>query len=248
LRPCRASRPAFSQAAERGGGGISGEIDLQCRADEHVAGVMARRLAHGAIGAHGAVGAGEENIGPSADIGLHAKFGAKRMHALDKAGLDRRDQRRVRVERPMLADLAFQPERFRIGRQDQLDRRRIEADAVVQAIDAIFGVNSLDRHHGHQNLYFRDLGRIARKQRLDEMRLRALHDKVHPAAGNVHARQRIDDFVDLGDDNAALEGCRLDDDGRVLGVRAGVEIALPVCGLRADEADPRRQIDEIAAE
>ena len=47
---------------------------------------------------------------------------------------------------------------------------------------------------------------------------------------------RVDDLVDLRDDDAALEGGRLDDRRRVFGIGAGVEVAVAVGRLRGDQA------------
>ena len=80
------------------------------------------------------------------------------------------------------------------------------------------------------------------------MRLRALDDEVDPAAGDVDAGQMVDDLVDLGDHDAALERGGLDDRRRVLGVGAGVEVAFAVGGLGADQRHLGRQIDEVAGE
>ena len=46
----------------------------------------------------------------------------------------------------------------------------------------------------------------------------------------------------------SLEGGRLDDGRRVLGVRAGIEIAVAVGADGGDQRDVRRQIDEVAGE
>ena len=73
--------------------------------------------------------------------------------------------------------------------------------------------------------------------------LRTLDDEVHPVAGNIDARHPLDDLVDLRDDDAAAERRRLDDDRRVLGVGARIEVAVPVRRLRADQTDARRQVD-----
>ena len=62
---------------QRRGRAVALEIDLQGRADEHVAGVMPRGLAKGAVGAQGPVRAGEEHVRPGADVVLHAKFGTE---------------------------------------------------------------------------------------------------------------------------------------------------------------------------
>ena len=103
-------------------------------------------------------------------------------------------------------------------------------DAVVEPLHAVLGVQALDGHHRHQHLDLADLGRVAREERFDEMGLRALDD----------------DLVDLCDHDAALEGRGLDDGRRVVGVGPGVELALAVGGLGADQRDVWRQVDEVA--
>ena len=99
---------------------------------------------------------------------------AEGVHRLDQAGFDRRDQRRMRVERPVPADLALQAERLAVGRQQQFDRRGVEADAVVEALHLVLGVDALDGHHRHQHLDLGDLRRVAGEQRLDVVRPSAL--------------------------------------------------------------------------
>ncbi len=154
----------------------------------------------------------------------------------------------MRIQRPMPADLAAQAERLGIGWQQQFDRRGVEADAVVEPVHAVLGVDALDRHHRHQHLDLGDLRRIAGEQRFDVVRARRLHHVADPVGGDVHARQRVHDRVDLGDDDAALERGGLGDHRRILGVRPGVEIAVAVGGLRGDQRHARGQIDEVAAE
>jgi hypothetical protein len=170
------------------------------------------------------------------------------MHRFDEAGLDGRDQRRMRIERPVRADLALQAEVGGVGRQQQLDRRGVETDAVVQPRHAIFGVDALDRHHRHQHLDFGDLRRVAGKERLNVVRLGGEHREIDPVGRHVDARQLVEALVDLGDDDAALEGGRLDDGRGVFGVRPEVEIALGIGGLGRDQRHIRRQIHEVAAE
>ncbi len=53
-------------------------------------------------------------------------------------------------------------------------------------------------------------------------------------------------LVHLGDDDAVPEGGRLDDRRRVLGVRAGVEVAVAIGRERGDERHPRREVHEVA--
>ena len=109
------------------------EIDLQGRADEHVAGVVPGGLAEGAVGAQRAVRAGEEHIGPGADVVLHAELGAERVDRSPRspasiAGISAG----CGFSAQWLADLALQAQRLGIGRQQQLDRGGVEADAVVE--------------------------------------------------------------------------------------------------------------------
>ncbi|KAG0764380.1 hypothetical protein G6F22_018235 [Rhizopus arrhizus] len=64
-------------AVARGRGAVALQVDLQGRADEHVAGIQAGGLRERAVGAHGAIGAGEEHIASCGDVLLHAQFGAE---------------------------------------------------------------------------------------------------------------------------------------------------------------------------
>ena len=142
------------------------------------------------------------------------------MDALNKACLNRRDEGGVRIERPMFADFAFKTKRQGIGWQQELNGGGIKANAMVEAVDFIRRINAFDRHHRHQDLDFGDLRGITREQRLDIMRLWALHDKIHPIGGNVDARQGIHDFIDLRNHNAALKSGCLNNNGRVLSIGA----------------------------
>ncbi len=240
------------RAAETGqtpagnGGGMAVAINLQGGADEQVHGVLPGQLAHHAIGAHRAVAPGEEHVRALGDVVLHAQLGAEAMHALDPASLDGRDQRRVRIERPVAADLAFQAEGFAVGRQDQLDGRGVETDAVVERLHVVFFVDAADRHHRHQHVHRLDVARVAGEQRLDVERLVGHHDEIDPARRDVHARQFVDDLVDLDDDDAVAEGGRLDQRRGVFGAGAGVDVAVAV-GLEAgDQRDVGDQVHQEA--
>ena len=90
------------------------QVDLQRRADEHVAGVVPGGLAHGAIGAHRAVGAREEDVGPGADIVPPCRLRSRRN------GRSRPSRPRSResasgcgFSAQCVADLALQAERSR---------------------------------------------------------------------------------------------------------------------------------------
>ncbi len=59
----------------------------------------------------------------------------------------------------------------------------------------------------------------------------------------------VDDLAHLRDHDAvALKAGRLDDGRRVLGVGAGVEIAVAIGAHRGDQRHLRRQVDEVAGE
>ena len=227
---------------------MAGQVDLQRRADEHVARVEAGRLAERAVRAQRAVGAREPHVGARADVVVHPDLRAEAVDLLDPARFDRGNQRRVRIERPVRADLALQAELLAVGRQQQLDRRGVEADPVVQALDPVRLVEALDREHRGQDLRFGDRGRVAREQRLDIERPPRLDDEMHAVARNVDARHLVDDAVDLRDHDAVLERGGLDDGRRVLRVRARVQVAVGVGADRGDQRDLRREVDEVARE
>ena len=154
----------------------------------------------------------------------------------------------MRIQRPVPADAAFQTERIGIGRQQQLDRGGVETDAVVEPLHAVLRVDALDGHHRHQHLDLADLRGVPGEERLDHVRRRRRDDYIDPTAGMSTRGNRIDALVDLRDHDAAAERGRLDDRRGVLGVRAGVEIALGIGRLRRDQAHLRRQVDEVACE
>ena len=143
-------------------------------------------------------------------------------------------------------DRALQPKPLAECRQQELDRSRAEADAVIEPLHAIGRIDTLDREHRGQDLAFRDRGRIAREQRLDEERLVGLDDEMDPIRRDVDPRNGVDDLVDLCDHDAVLERRRLDHGRSVLGVRAGVEISLAVGADGGDQRDVRREVDEVA--
>jgi len=56
------------------------------------------------------------------------------MDRLHETGLDRRDHRRVGIERPVRADLAPETEPLGIGGQQQFDGRHGVADSVIERL------------------------------------------------------------------------------------------------------------------
>src|SRR6202050_5751920 len=154
----------------------------------------------------------------------------------------------MRVEREVRGYLALESELVGIGRQQQLDRGRVKADAMVQPLYAVFRIDALDGQHSSQNLRFRDAGRISSKQRLDVERLRRLDYVIDAVARNIHPRQLIHHLIDLCDDDALLEGGRFDDDGRVLRVRTHIKIAVAVGAPGHGQRDVWRKVDEVPTE
>ena len=153
------------------------------------------------------------------------------------------------VQHPVGADLALEVQHVAEGGQQQLDGRAVVADAVVQAGDAVLGVDTLDDHHAHEDVGVLDLGRVAGEQRLHGIGLAGLHDVVHPASGDVHAGQVlfVHDVVHLGDDDAVFKGRRFGEHGGLLGVVARVQVAVFVGPVRGDEAHVGRQVHIQAA-
>ena len=187
---------------------------------------MTRSLGEGAIGAKRAVLADIKDVRAFGDIFLHAQFTAEAVHRLDPAAFDRRDQRRMRVEYHMGTDLAFQPQLLAVGGQQQLNGSGEEANAVVNALNAVFGIDTFQRHHCHQHMGVGNKPRIAGKKRLDVERARRFNHRIYPVAGDINARHFIDNLVDLRDHNPLAEMGGFGNNRRIFGVKAGVEIAV----------------------
>ena len=189
-----------------------------------------------------AVAAGEEDVGRARDVALHAR-------------LRRRSSARCSTQPVSIAGISvgcglsvqwrqilpLQAELLAVGRQDQFDRGRVEADAVIERLHLMALVDAANRHHRHQDLHSADVARVAREERLDEERLVGLRPRSRPTTPGMSTRGRslvVDDFVDLRDHDAVAERGGFDERRRVLGVRAGVEVAVAV-GLWRRTAAPR---------
>ncbi len=225
---------------------VSLEVDLQGRADKHIARIKPRGLAEGAVRAERAVGAGEEDVGAGTDVLLHSHFRTEAVDLFDPAGLDCGNQRGMRIQRPVGANLAPEAELLAVGRKQELDRSGVEADAVIEPADAIGSIEALDREHRRENLSFGDGRGIAGEEWLDIEGLARRHHEMHLVAGNIDARHPVDDLLHLRDDQSTLEARRLDDRRRVFGVGAGIEIAFGVCADCRDQRDVGGQLDKVA--
>lgn len=221
-------------------------VHLEARSDEHIHPIMPGKLPHGAVGMKTPVASREENIRTGGGVALHADLSAHGENSLDPAGFDGRDHGRQRVDHPITADFAFEPELLAIGRQEEFDGGSVEPHAVVQGLHSVFFVNAAQSHHAHEHLHIRDGRRIAGKEGRQVHGARCLHDEVHLVGGNVNARQRVHDFVDLGEDDAVEKGGWLHDGGSFFGVGGEKEIAVAVGLGGGDESHARSQIHIVA--
>ena len=64
------------------------------------------------------------------------------------------------IKRPVRCDLAFEPELFRVGRKQQFDRGGVKANSMIQPLDSVLRVESLDGDHCGQDLCFCDAGGV----------------------------------------------------------------------------------------
>ena len=219
------------QSAVCNGGRVAGVVHLQGAAEEQVHTVQTGDLRQRAVGAERAVLAGKEDIRSGRSVLLHADFTAERTDLLDPAVFNRRDQRRMRIQHPVCADLALQAKFIAVGRQQQLNGTAVVADAVVQGHDAVLGIDALDDHHAHQDMRILNLGRIPGKQRYHRVRLICLDDIVDPVTRDIHPRQifSFNNLIDLHNDDAVLEGGRLGNGRGFFSIVAGEQVAVPVC-------------------
>lgn len=154
----------------------------------------------------------------------------------------------MRVQRPMCSHITAQAEFFTIGGQQQLNSRSRKADTMVEAFGPVFGVNAFQRHHGHEHLRVRYGTGITGEKRFYIEWPWGFDDEVDLIGGNIHAGHPINDLVHLRNDDTAFIGSCLDDRRRVFRIRAGIEIALPICTDRSDQRYIRREIDVVARE
>src|SRR5580704_9482130 len=131
----RASEACKASSRYRRGIGIS--IHLKRCSNEGIHSVLTSKLKENTVRPQAAVAASKEDIGAGANILVHAHFASEGMNALHPAALDRGNQRRVRVERPVFADFPAQSERLAICGQQKLDGRGIKADAMVERLHLV---------------------------------------------------------------------------------------------------------------
>jgi hypothetical protein len=96
---------------------------------------------------------------------------------------------------------------------------------LYQRRDLMFFIDTSDNHHGHEDVHFIDMARIASEKRFNVIRLIGLDNEIHPSAWNVYPWQLPGDLVDLNDDDPLAESRSLNDGGRVFGVRPGKDVS-----------------------
>ena len=148
------------------------------------------------------------------------------------------------IEDPMGADAALKPQLLAVGGEQQLDGRPVVTDAMVQGLHFVFGVDTLDDHHAHKDVFILDFLGIAGKKRLHGIRLVSLNDVVHPTGRDIHSGQFIGlhNLVHLGDDNAVFKGGGLHNYGGLLGIVTGVKPPVLIGLVRRNEADLGSQV------
>ncbi|MNC10966.1 hypothetical protein D3C75_586490 [compost metagenome] len=152
----------------------------------------------------------------------------------------------MRVQRPVFTDFAFQAELLAVSWQQQFDGGGVKADAVVKRLHVVLGVDAFNRHHRHQDVLLLNQARVAGKQRFDKERFVRHYYVVNPRTRNIHTRQIafvVHQFVNLGDNNAIVEGCRFDQRWRVFGAGTGIQVAFAVSFKASNQRDVRRKID-----
>src|ERR1700677_4750975 len=105
----------------------------------------------------------EEYVGSSAGVVCHPDFTSEGDDTFHPAALDGRDESGVWVESPVPANLAAQPKLLTVGRQQQFDCGRVEANAMIKCCHTVALVDSADHHHGDQDLDLADQPWIARE-------------------------------------------------------------------------------------
>src|SRR5712672_57455 len=119
-------------------------IHLQRRTNESINCILPGKLTQNPVRTETAVSSGKEDIRTCRDILIHSNFAAETVNAFDPAAFDRGNHCRVRVERPVFADLSAQTERLAIGRQKEFNGRSIETNSVVQGVNLMPFIDAAD--------------------------------------------------------------------------------------------------------
>src|ERR1700751_3381627 len=136
-------------------------IHLQRRPDKSIDCILPGELTQDAVRTEAAILSGKEDIRACRDILIHSNFATETVNAFDPAAFDCGDHCRMRVERPVFADLSAQSKRLSIGRQKKFDGCSIEANSVIQGVNLMPLVYAADHHHADKNLQLIDVTRVA---------------------------------------------------------------------------------------
>src|SRR5580700_6187231 len=150
----------------------------------------------------------------------------------------------MRIQHPVFADLPTQSERLAIRRQQQLYGCGVKSYSVVQRVYLVALVDSADNHHPHEDVNIGDLSGIPRENRLNHIWTVTFHNYIHPRRWDVDAWDLVNDLIHLNDDDCVVKGRGLYDHRRVLCVRAGVQVSLPIRLLRANQHHVRGEVDQ----
>jgi hypothetical protein len=136
-------------------------IHLQRRTNKSIDCILSRKLTEHPVRTEAAISSGKKDIWTCRDVLIHSNFAAETVNAFDPAAFDCGDHCRVRVQRPVFADLSAQPKRLPIRRQKKFNGRRIEANSMIQRVNLMPFIYSADRHHADKNLQIVDVARVA---------------------------------------------------------------------------------------
>src|SRR5260370_34251066 len=107
-------------------------------------------------------------------------------------------------------------------------------------------INAPDYQHGHENVEFINMTRIAGKKRLDGERFVGLDNEIDPRARNVYPRQLVCDFVNLENDEALAKCCGFNNRGGIFRVGPSINVALGITFLGTNQGNIWNQIDKHA--
>ena len=150
------------------------------------------------------------------------------------------------VQHPVAADLALQAKLLAVGGQQQLDGRTVKADAMVETLHAVLGINALNDHHAHQDIGILDELGVAGEQGLHGVGLIGRDDEIYPAAGDIHTGQVLYDLIHLRNDDTALAGRGFHQGGGLLGAVAGKQVAVLVGLVGSHQANIGDEIHKQA--
>src|SRR5260370_40099435 len=98
-------------------------------------------------------------------------------------------------------------------------------------------INAPDYQHGHENVEFINMTRIAGKKRLEGERFVGLDNEIDPRARNVYPRQLVCDFVNLENDETLAICCGFDKRGGIFRVARRINVCLGIAFSATHQSD-----------